>query len=796
MKLPPSFYAALVLLAGFYAWTVTSDGLAWNYGKRQTDYYNLLVDGFLAGQLNLKTEVSPELLAVRDPWDPAQRPPGSALHDASLYQGKYYIYHGVVPAVLLLLPWHALAGTGLPLGAAVLVFTCGSACFALLLLADVRRRFFPATGEGIALLVGLLAGLASFAPILLRRHSMYDLPISCGQCCSLAAIWCLYRAMLPESRRLAWLAGASLAWGLAIGSRPTYLLAPATLFIVLWPLLRAAERRRWWPALAAAFGPIAAVGVLLALYNYLRFGKVSEFGVNYILSGVYESKIEHFQLRYLPWNLYAYFVSGAEWSRYFPFFRGGVVSLPLPRQHFGMDFPIGILREVPFFWLAAATPLAWRGEEGAAPLRRLLLILAWAALATAAIVLGFYAAMARYLGDMAPTLALLACLGALALHARWSARPAKLATGTLIAVAGLVSIFTIGAISVRIYDRIPQFNPALYQRLARVANAPMHWLDHLRGAPAGPVTLQVSFPARPPGTREVLLSTGWSGQRDRVLVHSLEGGQIAVGYEHAGAPEILSAPFSPDRASPQTIRLALGSLWPPATEPRLAALPAAQQAQIFRRVRIEYEGRVLLDRHQRFYDASPGCVYPGGAPDETRFSGPILSVTRAPLDTALQAASAVTPDPLVPVDADGTVHLRIRFPANAAGRRDPVIVSGETGRGDFLVAEYLADGRLRFLLDHWGSSPTLSPPLAYDAAHEYRLDVRHATYAAHSAAGGVAAATPLRLTLDGQVIWEAPVLFYPVEPDDIFVGQNPIGGSSCGERFSGTISVAASSVVR
>lgn len=37
----------------------------------------------------MKVEVPAALLALKNPYDPAERPPGLGLHDASYYQGKY-----------------------------------------------------------------------------------------------------------------------------------------------------------------------------------------------------------------------------------------------------------------------------------------------------------------------------------------------------------------------------------------------------------------------------------------------------------------------------------------------------------------------------------------------------------------------------------------------------------------------------------------------------------------------------------------------------------------------------------
>ena len=630
---PLSLITAFVVVAGFYVWTVTSDNLSWRFGAEQTDYYNLLVDGLLEGRLSLKAEVTPELLACADPYDPAQRPPGSALHDASFYQGKYYIYYGVVPAVVLLLPFRLLTGIDLPLAPAVLVLVGVGYGFALLILAEIRRRFFPECRGGRLFLLGVAAGLVSFAPILLRRHSMYELPIASGYACGMAALFFTLRAVLDGERRTLWLALASLGWGLAIGSRPTYLLAPGCLLCWLGYLFFGRGEGRVTPAVrwrlaAAAFGPLATVGCFLALYNFLRFGNPLEFGVRYILSGVYESKVEHFSLRYLPWNFSAYFLSPGQWGRYFPFFHGAELVRPLPRQHFGMDFPFGVMWHAPFLWLAAFLPLAWtqaRPGSQAREVRLVGLILVWVAAATAGIVLCFYAAMARYLADFAPTLALLACGGAMALQRQaegMGSRVVRLAANALTVGCAIISLVAVAAISIRIYDTVRRHNPALYQTLARAANAPVHWLERWHGGPLGAVTLTVQFPPRPSANdRETLLVTGWGSQTDRVSVRYPAAGRVAFVYEHAEAPPVESAEVTIDRAAVHTVRLALGSLLPAATDPFFAGMTAGEKTRLLRTLRVELDGRVVLDRYQRTYEASPECIRIGDAGGARPFTG-------------------------------------------------------------------------------------------------------------------------------------------------------------------------------
>ncbi len=794
--------AAAFLCAAFFMWTAVSDGLDWHFGQRQTDYYNLLVDGFLDGHLSLKQDVPAALLQCADPYDPAKRPAGVALHDASLYQGKYYIYYGVVPTALLMLPFRLLTGVGLPVAAAVLLLVGLTYGTSLWLLAEWRRRFFPGCGPGMQFLLGLAMGTASCFPLLLRRHSMYELPIASGAFCNLAALFFLTRALGETRRRVAYLAACSLAWGLAIGSRPTYILAPLGLLVTAAILAReeratsGAQPRRAWQIMLAAVVPIAVVGCLLALYNYLRFGDPTEFGVRYILSGVHETQIEHFRLRYVPINIWGYFLSAGTWSRYFPFFTPAALPAHLPYQYYAMDFPFGLLPQVPFVGLAVGLIFAARTGAAAASrrtLRRLVLVLAWTAVAVTGIVLCFYAATARYLGDIAPTLTLMAGLGTMALLERvrqTGSRVRLLATRVAVTALVAFSVCCVAVASMLIYDRIRAFNPELQLRLARTANAPVHFFEQLIAQPQGPLALEFGLPAKYASSApELLVSTGSAREWDRLYVICPDARHLQLSFDHKGADPYRSEVLAVDRSARHRLRISLGTFYPPATHPFFRRGDANHARRLFHLLCVELDGRVVLSRRQPFYEDVRGHVTTGGKGTDTPFTGIIYSATREPLDwSALDwVRQAYDQLPALLPDQNGTLQLKVQFTANAAnGPREPLVVSGNTGRGDFLSVDYLGAGMLRLCLDHWGKKAEFSEPIPYQAGVTYEVEIHHPEYAAPGA-GGLAQDQPLRVTIDHRLVWQWAIRLYPIEPDQVYVGYNPLGGGVCTATFHGAI---------
>ncbi|HUR59129.1 MAG TPA: hypothetical protein VM029_15545, partial [Opitutaceae bacterium] len=187
----------------------------------RADLYALLASGFLKGHLYLDIEVPPELARAKNPYDPAQRPPVLYLHDASVYQGRYYIYFGPAPAVLLFAPWRLITGHDLPTPYAVLTFVSLAYLGLLALFVSVVRTHYP-SGSRWAEWAGVIAlGGATMLIPLLRRPAVYEAAISCGCACMAWGLYCAWRSR-NAARPVAWAAACGALFGLAVAARPTF----------------------------------------------------------------------------------------------------------------------------------------------------------------------------------------------------------------------------------------------------------------------------------------------------------------------------------------------------------------------------------------------------------------------------------------------------------------------------------------------------------------------------------------------------------------------------------------------
>ena len=266
-----------VAIASIYFATAWVGGPARNWHGQTSEYYGLLTDAFLAGQTNLLVRPSAELLALPDPYDPAANA-RLRLHDASLFRGKYYLYFGPTPAVVLFLPYKVLTGSQIPSRIAVALFcTCGFACSCALFFLLAKREKWDCP-QWFASAAVLSLGAVPPVAVLLTRPSFYEVAIGAGYCFVMAGFVLTALSLGRDLPRSAPLAGAGLCFGLAAGCRPNLaLLAILMAALVAW-------RIRSHKTRALAFvGPVVLCGLLLAGYNYARFQNPFEFGIRYTL---------------------------------------------------------------------------------------------------------------------------------------------------------------------------------------------------------------------------------------------------------------------------------------------------------------------------------------------------------------------------------------------------------------------------------------------------------------------------------------------------------------------------------
>ena len=289
--------------------------------------YQKLAHALLEGHFYLDDVPSADLQAMTNPYDTSARESAGVayLWDHAYYQGKYYVYFGILPCLVFYIPWLLLTGTDFSTWLGVAICDCTFAAGCAYLLSRIVKRWFPNTSVGTFLILDIMLFVAGGGLILARTPSMYFLPEALGLT---LVTWGLGLWISGTSRgyieRGKIIAG-SLLIALTLASRPQMVLAAVFGLLLFWPYLRDASgnptaRRECVSAFGAALVPFLIVAVAVMFYNAARFSGPLDFGANYNLT---TNDMTHrgFHLDRIPFGLYAYLFQPPALGSQFPFMK-------------------------------------------------------------------------------------------------------------------------------------------------------------------------------------------------------------------------------------------------------------------------------------------------------------------------------------------------------------------------------------------------------------------------------------------------------------------------------------------
>jgi hypothetical protein len=614
--------SAWLLCAALYFWT--AEGVSIRHHDRQNawHHYEYLVDGFLSGHTYLARSPAPELLALPDPYDPKAND-SLRLWDASLFRGRYYLYYGPAPAVVLMLPWKLITGSPLPQWAATAGFAIAGFGAIALLLAGVRRKYFPNASPARLFLAIVFAGHISWLPVILRRPAFWELPIVAAAALFWWSLFFLWKYLTARPRP-PWAFAAGVALALAPAARPTYAVTAGLMALFFaFPAGRSAHGRARFRPLIPLFAPLALGAFALIAYNFIRFGHALEFGQHYQLWGEDYRGISLFSPANFPINLWVYFFTLPDLSPYFPFLRTAWIGAVQP-GYLGTEEMPGLLFTMPALLLGgAACRLVWRGrgDPRAGALRQIVLAAAVAGAAGGVFLFCFGGACSRYITELLAGWTLVAGVGFLAFFSTPTAgsfgRAPRLLAGTLVAWT-FIAVW-LASFELHRFARFTQ--PRLYQLLAETLNYPSAWEAARTGQQFGPVALDIRLPASFAPGETTVLAAGRERMLDHLLVERLAPGRIRLRMAINDRTLIVTPVLA--HAGPLLhVELHTPWLYPPAAHPYWQRFAdPAQRRRLQTTTVLATSAVTLVAESESYFDAisfdpfvrGPSPTKPGGA---------------------------------------------------------------------------------------------------------------------------------------------------------------------------------------
>jgi hypothetical protein len=466
----------------------------WGDWIATTAYYDKLAESFAAGRLWIEEKPDPALLALPNPYDPKARSGIPYPQDVSLYNGRFYLYFGPVPALILVFIKPFIGGS---IRDQYLVFGFMTGIFVLQasLISSVWRRFFFDIPSWLLLPGILVSGLISPFGWTLNLASVYNAAILSGQFFFLAGLCSAFSALKKPQISKGKLFLAGFFWFCAIGSRMTQVIPVGfmVMMILIW-FLR--ERRgaplHFNPSAAIVFLgiPLLAGALWLGWYNWARFDSVFESGITYQLAGVDLQKYQQelFSYRYIANNFFNYFLIKPSVDKKFPFLgpvkgvdESIIKFVDIPDIYFSQE-TAGLLYIAPFILFSLVPIISTfknfrKGtnsteQKDASRFNWVVISLFGSFFTSLLFFLSFFWAGVRYLADFMPALVMLSVFGFWQSY-RYAGKSLLLrfAVATLgLALIG-ITIVNSNLIALSISSaKYREFNPELWRQLIKFFN--------------------------------------------------------------------------------------------------------------------------------------------------------------------------------------------------------------------------------------------------------------------------------------------------------------------------------------
>ena len=450
--------------------------------------YGALAHSLLNGRLDLQRDPPAAMAEMQNPYDTAARQSAApdALWDVAYYQGRYYVYFGIVPCLLFQLPFELLTGVpDLPPSLAMIVMAWLLILAVFGLVWQAAQRWFPSASAAACLLAA--AGIAGGSQVyyLLLRPSVYEYAILCGAAFVLLALWqWLCAANTPvqhHGKIMLHMALGSLCMALVAGCRPQMELFAVLCLPIFWPQYIRQKRLRSKQGITEAIAfvlPVILVALGLMAYNAARFGSPFDFGANYNLTS---NDMTHrgFRIGRLAPALFTYFLSLPVVQAVFPYLAGTKMQTNFMGMTITEVFYGGALVSLPLLWAFAALPLLRRRMARQKDLRAMVLLPVLLAVILAALDCQMAGVLYRYLSDYLTPLLFAAALVWLWAESALAPRVQVAASGSILhTVQHMLQGAMLAAVAVGIcYSFCVYFaaepgllgqNPALYQNVSRL----------------------------------------------------------------------------------------------------------------------------------------------------------------------------------------------------------------------------------------------------------------------------------------------------------------------------------------
>lgn len=260
---------------------------------------------------------------------------GEVKFDYAYYNGKYYVYFGILPCLVFFLPYRLLTGHDMPNYIPVVSLCLTLLLEIYLLLGMLIRRYFRNVPYMAKLLMTMSACGGMGIPFFISVPDHYMIAILSGVVLCIAGGMCWLRGCVPVTthqlsersrarEQVIYLTLGSVCMAAVSLCRPTLLILGfmflASMLITGRDAVLNMPKAQLVKTILAVGTPYVLFAVICMYYNYIRFDSVFDFGASKNMTTI-PFNGNHGYLPYqIARSLYEYLVAPANFTPEFPFF--------------------------------------------------------------------------------------------------------------------------------------------------------------------------------------------------------------------------------------------------------------------------------------------------------------------------------------------------------------------------------------------------------------------------------------------------------------------------------------------
>ena len=250
-----------------------------------TPYMGQAVDMVLDGNVYLAQQPSKELMNLSNPYDNTLRNAENVdyVWDMAYYNGKYYVYFGILPVITVMAPYKIITGQYMELNKVVFIFATLTVIFIIKTIMLIFRRWFKNVPFKFLILFIIAVISGGLIMWICRRPVTYEVAIISGYYLVIQGIFFILKTIEKEKINYVYMCLSCLSLALSVACRPNLMIASLLIVPVLLKIFidNVKNKKNILKNIFVVAIPYGIVGISLMIYNYVRFDSIFEFGAQY-----------------------------------------------------------------------------------------------------------------------------------------------------------------------------------------------------------------------------------------------------------------------------------------------------------------------------------------------------------------------------------------------------------------------------------------------------------------------------------------------------------------------------------